>query len=163
MWILITQRPVKFYRRLSQLVICGCLSVKYLDQYVLEVSVNEWNIGREGNWKEEDICQFSWPDYSHNPSFPWLSPAQFSTPPLSLTQRFLENTRNFLYSWRTGRISVEAANQEYLDHMLAQSTQSCFTRFGPLTANPELSGHSSVLGNLFKLRFHQKATHCLIC
>ena len=51
---------------------------------------------------------------------------------------------------------MEAANQEYLDHMLAQSTQSCFTRLGPLTPNPELSGHSSVLGNLFKLRFHQK-------
>lgn len=47
-----------------------CVSVKYLDQYVLEVSVNEWKYWKRRELERGgDICQYSGSDYSHNPHF----------------------------------------------------------------------------------------------
>lgn len=67
--------------------------------------------------------------------------------------RDLENTRNFLYSWRTGGISVEVVHKEYLGQVSAQTIWIFFTRPGHPSPNPELSGQSLVLGNLLSLGF----------
>ena len=67
-----------------------CLTVKYLDQYVLEVSVNEWKTGRGGNWKEEVISVNILVQIIHLTLLSLLVPARLSTPPPSLTQRFGE-------------------------------------------------------------------------
>ena len=67
-----------------------CLSVKYLDQYVLEVNVNEWKTGGGGNRKEEVISVNILGQIIHLTLLSLLVPARLSTPPPSLTQRFGE-------------------------------------------------------------------------
>ena len=109
--------------------------------------------GRGGNWKEEVISVNILGQIIHLTLLSLLVPARLSTLPPSLTQRLGEYEKLLLLMENRQDICGRSESRISRPYACPVYPELLHPRLRPLTPNPELSGHSSVLGNLFKLQF----------
>lgn len=126
-----TERSMEFHRRLSQLVICALVSSTQINTYLRSVSVNENDLQRRELAGRGDICQYDGLESSHNPFPRCPTPTPSTILPSSL-QELGEYQK--LHLWSTGKVSAEVV-QEYIGHMIAQSTWICFIKLQVLSPN----------------------------